>query len=523
LGNEFMPPLYEGTLLYMPTGLPGMAITQGQQIVQLQDRIIKQFPEVESVFGKQGRSRTSTDPAPLEMGEATVVLKPESEWREVREDRWYSSWAPNFLKKPLGWVWPEERPMTPEELINEMDRALRVPGVSSSWTMPIKGRIDMLSTGIRTPIGIKVLGPKLEPIQEIGQQIEQALKDVPGTRNIYAERVVSGYFYDFKVKREEAARYGLTVGDVEDMIETAVGGKNITQTVEGRERFPVNVRDARELRDEPQRLDRVLVATPTGAQVPLAQLAEIRPTMGPPVVKSEGAELVGYVYVDVAGRDLGSYVDEAMRIVQDKVSLPSGYHLIWSGQYEYMQRAKQRLIYVVPLTLLIIFVLLYLNFQSITETMIVLLSIPFALVGGIWLLYLLGYNLSVAVWVGIIALAGVAAETGVVMIVYLDEAYDKAVAEGKMNTLQDLYEAVIHGAVMRVRPKMMTVTAIMAGLLPIMWSHGTGADMMKRIAAPMVGGMVTSTILTLVIIPVIYDMWRGRQLRRQGKGVGPSH
>ncbi|RMG55022.1 MAG: efflux RND transporter permease subunit [Acidobacteria bacterium] len=522
LGSEFMPPLYEGSLLYMPTGLPGMSITQAQQVLQLQDRIINQFPEVASVFGKAGRARTSTDPAPLEMMETTIILKPESEWRTVRQDRWYSSWAPHWLKRPLGWFWPETRRLTPEELIDEMDQALRLPGISNSWTMPIKGRIDMLTTGIRTPIGIKVLGPDLQVIQQIGQHIEQVLKDVPGTRNIYAERVVGGYFYDFQIDRDEAARYGLTVGDVEDIIETAIGGKNIAQTVEGRERFPINVRYARELRDEPQKLERVLVATPTGAQVPLAQLAHIRPSMGPPVIKSEDGELVGYVYVDVAGRDLGSYVEEARRIVQEQVPMPPGYHLVWSGQYEYMQRAKQRLLYVIPLTLLIIFVLLYLNFKSVTKTMIVLLSVPFALVGGIWLLYLLGYNLSVAVWVGIIALAGVAAETGVVMIVYLDEAYEERLHAGKMKTWRDLYDAVIHGAVMRVRPKMMTVTAIMAGLLPIMWSHGTGADVMKRIAAPMVGGMVTSTILTLVIIPVIYDMWRGFQLRRQAKAQIPG-
>ncbi|MFB3127009.1 MAG: efflux RND transporter permease subunit, partial [Candidatus Acidiferrales bacterium] len=486
LGSEFMPPLYEGSLLYMPTGLPGMSIAEAGRVLQLQDKIVMQFPEVKSVFGKAGRARTPTDPAPLTMMENTIVLKPESEWRPG---------------------------MTPEKLINEMDAALKIPGISNSWTMPIKGRIDMLTTGIRTPVGIKILGPDLKVIEKIGEEIERALKDVPGTRNIYAERVVSGYFYDFEIDRRAVARYGLTVGDVQDVIETAIGGKNITSTIEGRERFPINVRYARELRDEPQKLERVLVATPTGAQVPLSQLARMRMTMGPPAIKSENAELVGYVFVDVTGRDLGGYVKEAQQVVQEKVQMPPGYHLLWSGQYEYMQRATERLTYVVPLTLLIIVVLLYANFNSMGKTMIVLLSVPFALVGGIWLIYLLGYNLSVAVWVGFIALAGVAAETGVVMIVYLDEVFERRLREGTMTTAKNLYDAIIEGAVGRVRPKMMTVIAITAGLLPIMWSHGTGADVMKRIAAPMVGGMVTSTILTLIVIPVIYEMWRDWQLR----------
>jgi Cu(I)/Ag(I) efflux system membrane protein CusA/SilA len=493
LGSEFMPPLYEGSLLFMPTGLPGMSITKAEQVMQLQDKIIKQFPEVQSVFNKAGRSRTPTDPAPLEMMEATIVLKPESQWRPG---------------------------MTPEKLIQEMDSALHIPGTSNSWTMPIKGRIDMLSTGIRTPVGIKILGPDLNVIQQLGEKIEQAVKDVPGTRNAYAERVVSGYYYDFKIDRKAVARYDLSIANVEDVIESAIGGKNISTTVEGRERFPVNVRYARDFREEPEELQRVLVSTPSGSQVPLTQLAQLRITTGPPVIKSEDGELAGYVYVDIAGRDLGGYVAEAQRVVAHKVTLPPGYHLAWSGQYEYMLRAKERLKYVLPLTLLIIVVLLYSNFNSLSKTFIVLLSVPFALVGGVWLVYLLGYNLSVAVWVGFIALAGVAAETGVVMIVYLDEVYDRRLADGMMITTRDLYDAIIEGAVMRVRPKMMTVTAIIAGLLPIMWSHGTGADVMKRIAAPMVGGMVTSTILTLIVIPVIYQMWRNWQLRH-GSGNTP--
>ena len=486
LGSEFMPPLYEGSLLYMPSGLPGMSITKALEVTQLEDKIIKQFPEVVSVFGKAGRSRTSTDPAPIEMGEATITLKPEEEWRKG---------------------------MTPEKLVNEMDAALKVPGISNSWTMPIKGRTDMLSTGIRTPIGIKIFGPDLAVTEQIGKQIEDVVRNIPGTRNVYAERVVSGYYEDFKIDRDAIARYGLTVADVEDAIESAIGGMNISTTIEGRERFPVNVRYLRDYRSDPQALDRVLVATPSGAQVPITQLAKIDLTMGPPVIKSENAQLVGYVYVDVTGVDIGTYVQRAMQAVQQKVKVPPGHRLEWSGQWEYMQRAKQTLKYVVPLTLLIILVLLYSNFNSVAKTLIVMLSVPFALVGGIWLIYLLHYNTSVAVWVGFIALAGVAAETGVVMIVYLDEVYEHRLKEGQMTTPKDLYDAIIEGAVMRVRPKMMTVTAIMAGLLPIMWSHGTGADLMKRIAAPMVGGMVTSTILTLIVIPVIYEMWRGWQMR----------
>lgn len=491
LGSEFMPPLYEGSLLYMPSGLPSMSITNALKVTQLEDKIIKQFPEVLSVFGKAGRSRTSTDPAPIEMGEATIILKPEENW-------------------PKG--------MTPEKLVNDIDTALKVPGVSNSWTMPIKGRTDMLSTGIRTPIGIKIFGPDLKVTEQIGKQIEDVLRDIPGTRNVYAERVVSGYYEDFKIDRDAIARYGLTVEEVEDVIESAVGGMNISTTIEGRERFPVNVRYLRDYRSDPQTLDRILVATPDGAQVPITQLAKIYLTKGPPVIKSEDAQLVGYVYVDVTGVDLGTYVQRAMQVVQQKVKLPASHRLEWSGQWEYMQRAKETLKYVVPLTLLIILVLLYSNFHSVVKTLIVMLSVPFALVGGFWLIYLLHYNTSVAVWVGFIALAGVAAETGVVMIVYLDEVYERRLKEGKMTAAKDLYDAIIEGAVMRVRPKMMTVTAIMAGLLPIMWSHGTGADLMKRIAAPMVGGMVTSTILTLIVIPVIYEMWRGWQMRHAGSG-----
>jgi Cu(I)/Ag(I) efflux system membrane protein CusA/SilA len=488
LGSEFMPPLNEGMIFYMPTTLPGISVTEAGRILQLQDRILMAFPEVLRVFGKSGRAETPTDPAPFSMGETTVMLKPESEWRP-------------------GMTW--------DKLVEEMDRAVRLPGVANAWTMPIKNRIDMLSTGIRTPVGIKIFGPDLKKIEEIGRQIEGILPQVSGTRTVFAERVAGGYYLDIDIRREEVARYGLMVGDVGMLIESAIGGESISSTVEGRERYPINVRYARELRDDVEKLRRVLVPTMNGAQVPLGQLADIRLTTGPAMIKNEEGQLVGYVYVDMAGRDIGGYVEEAKKIVAEKVKLPQGYTLVWSGQYEYLQRAKERLLYVVPLTILIIFVLLYLNFQSVAKSLIVLLSVPFALVGGIWLLDFLDYNLSVAVWVGIIALAGVAAETGVVMIVYLDEVYERRLREGSMSNERDLNEAIIEGAVQRVRPKMMTVMAIIAGLLPIMWSHGTGADVMKRIAAPMIGGMVTSTILTLAVIPAIYALWRGWELKRK--------
>jgi Cu(I)/Ag(I) efflux system membrane protein CusA/SilA len=486
LGSEFMPPLNEGMIFYMPTTLPGISVTQASRLLQIQDRILKSFPEVERVFGKSGRAETPTDPAPFSMMETTVMLKPESEWRK-------------------GMTW--------DKLVEEMDRALRIPGVANAWTMPIKNRIDMLSTGIRTPVGVKIFGPDLKKIEEIGKQLEGILQPIAGTRTVFAERVTGGYYLDINIRRDAVARYGLMVGDVGMLIESAIGGESISSTIEGRERYPINLRYARELRDDPEKLKRVLVPVMDGAQVPLGQLADIQFTAGPSMIKNEEGQLVGYVTVDMAGRDIGGYVEEAKRVVAQKIKLPQGYTLSWSGQYEYMQRAKERLIYVIPLTILIIFVLLYLNFQSVAKTLIVLLSVPFALIGSIWLLYFLGYNLSVAVWVGIIALAGVAAETGVVMIVYLDEVFERRVREGSLTSMKDLSEAIIEGAVQRVRPKMMTVMAIIAGLLPIMWSHGAGADVMKRIAAPMIGGMVTSTILTLAVIPAIYALWRGRKMR----------
>ena len=452
----------------------------------MQDRMLKTFPEVEWVFGKAGRAETSTDPAPFSMGETTVMLKPESQWR-------------------AGMTW--------EKLVDEMDKKIRLPGVANAWTMPIKNRIDMLSTGIRTPVGVKIFGPDLNKIEEIGRQLEKVLSSVPGTRSVFAERVTGGYYLDFELKREEIARYMLAVEDIQMIIESAIGGESITTTVEGRERYPVSVRYARELRDDPEKLKRVLIPTMNGAQVPLGQLAELRLTSGPAMIRDEDGQLAGYVFVDMAGRDIGSYVEEAKRKVAEQVQLPTGYTLSWSGQYEFIQRAKERLMYVVPLTLLIIFVLLYMNLRSATKCGIVLLAIPFSMIGAIWFVYLLGYNLSVAVWVGIIALAGVDAETGVIMLFYLDQAYEKWRKEGRMRTIADLREAITEGAVKRIRPKMMTVMAILVGLLPIMWSHGAGADVMKRIAAPMIGGVISSFLLELMVYPAIYEVWRGRKMR----------
>ncbi len=487
IGSEFMPPLDEGSILYMPTSLPGMSVTEAKKVLHTQDKLLAQFPEVDRVFGKVGRARTATDPAPLSMVETTVTLKPIAEWRE-------------------GMTW--------DNLVKEMDSVLQFPGMPNIWWMPIQTRTEMLATGIRSPIGIKIFGPDLEGIEAVAVQIEKAVQDIPGTRSAFAERVTGGYFVDFNVRREAAARYGLTVEQVEQIIQTAIGGMNISQTIEGRERYPINVRYARELRDNLGALERVLVPTPSGAQVPMAQLADIRTVTGPPMIRDESAQLVGFVFVDIVDRTLGDYVADAKQFVREKVDVPAGYRIAWGGQFEYMERAKEKLKLVVPLTLFIVFFLLYMNFNAIGETLIVMLSVPFALVGGVWLLYLLDYNLSVAVWVGIIALVGVAAETGVVMLVYLDEAWHRRVIEGR-TTYADLREAVIEGAVQRVRPKVMTVGTTIIGLMPIMVGIGTGSDVMKRIAAPMVGGLVTSAILTLAIIPAIYVIWKGWGLSRE--------
>ena len=485
LGAEFMPPLNEGTILYMPTTVPGLSIPEATKVLQVQDQLLTTFPEVERVFGKMGKAPTATDPAFVGMAEITVTLKPEAQWRP-------------------GMTW--------DQLLDEMDAKLRIPGFPNIWWMPIQTRTEMITTGVRSPVGIKVLGPDLITIERIGLEIEQVLATVPGTKSAFAERLNEGYYLDLIVNRQEAARYGLTVGDVQSVITSAIGGETVTTTVEGRERYPVNVRYKRELRDDPDRLKRVLIPTPSGAQIPLGQIAEIVITQGPPSIADEAGSLAGLVSVSVSGRDLRGYVQDAQRAVHELVTLPSGYRLIWTGQYEHLVRAEERLKLVVPVTLAVILLLLYLNFRSLAKSLIVLLSVPFAMIGAIWYLHYLGYNLSVAVWVGIIALAGVAAETGVVMLVYLDEAYERRVREGRMATAQDLRDAIMEGAVQRVRPKMMTVAAIMGGLLPIMWTTGTGADVMKRIAAPMIGGMVSSTALTLLVIPILYALWRGLSL-----------
>jgi len=507
LGSEFMPPLDEGVLLYMPATLPGISVTEAQKLLQVQDKVLKSFPEVERVFGKAGRAETATDPAPFSMMETVVVLKPHMEWPKVH--RWYSSWAPEWLKKFLRRITPEHK--TTQELIygpGGLNEAMQFPGVSNAWTMPIKARVDMLTTGVRTPVGIKIMGSDLGKVQELGEHIEMVLKDVPGTTSVYAERTAGGYFLDFGLKREELARYGLSVGQVEDVIMSAVGGENVTTTVEGRERYPVNVRYLRDFRSNFDKLNRTVVPTMMGAQIPMAQLADVKLVSGPSMIRDENGRLSGYVYVDVTGRDIGSYVNDAKKAILQNVTLPPGYTLVWSGQYEYMQRVKQRLAIVLPITLLIIAMLLYLNTGSAAKTVIIFLAVPFSAVGAIWFLYLLGYNTSIAVWVGLIALMGVDAETGVFMLLYLDLAYHEMEAKGKMKSLADLREAIIHGAVKRLRPKVMTVGVMFTGLVPIMWSVGTGADVMKRIAAPMIGGIFTSFIMELVVYPAIYEIWR---------------
>jgi Cu(I)/Ag(I) efflux system membrane protein CusA/SilA len=490
LGSEFMPSLNEGTLFYMPVSLPSMSITKAAELLQTQDKIIKRFPEVDSVFGKAGRANTATDPAPVEMVETVINLKPQADWRPG---------------------------MTVDKLVAEMNQALQFPGVSNAWTMPIKARIDMLSTGIRTPVGVKVYGSDLDQIDRLARQVEAAIRTVPGTTSAYAERVTGGYYLNIEPNRPALARYGLTIKDVQEIVQSGLGGETVTTTVEGRERFGVIVRYPRGLRDDPQAIARdVLVNMPDGTAIPLGEVATVTVTQGPPSIRTENAQLVDYIYVDMQGRDLGSYIADAQKTVRDQVKLVPGSRIEWSGQFEYLQRAEARLKVVVPLTLFIIFVLLYLNFGRLAETLIVMLSVPFALIGGIWLTYFMDFNMSVAVAVGFIALAGVAAETGVVMLIYLDHALTdverRRRAEERPLTRDDVYAAIREGAVERVRPKMMTVTAIMAGLLPILWSTGTGSEVMQRIAVPMVGGMISSTVLTLIVIPAIYAVVKSRRV-----------
>ncbi len=491
LGSEFMPPLNEGTILYMPSTIPGISITQSRQMLQVTDRIIKSFPEVTSVFGKAGKADTSTDPAPLEMIETIINLKPQSQW-------------------PRGVTW--------KGLINQMNAALNVPGVTNAWTMPIKGRTDMLTTGIRTPVGIKIYGPNLGEMENIGKMLESTLGKIPGTRSVFAERAVGGHYIDFDINREAIARYGLTISNVEDVIETAIGGMSIGKVIDGRERFAIALRYPRELRDNTDNLKMTLVPTPSGAQIPIGELASIHRVNGPPMIRDENGMLSDWVYVDLNTSNIGGYVERAKKAVNDEIikkgMLPAGYTLEWTGEYKYMEHAKKTLMIVIPLTLFIVFLLLYFNKHSVTEALIVMLAIPFSLTGAFWGLYIVHYELSVAVWVGIIALAGVDAETGVVMLVYLDEAYHRWIDEGKMHTENDLKESIMYGAVQRIRPKMMTVVAIIMGLAPIMWSHGSGADVMKRIAMPMIGGVFTSAIMELVVYPVIYLYWKRRTLPR---------
>ncbi len=487
LGSEFMPPLYEGDLLYMPTTLPGISITKAREILQQTDKIIKSFPEVKSVFGKIGRAETATDPAPLSMIETTIQLKPQEEWREG---------------------------MTPKKLVEEMNAAIQIPGLTNAWTMPIKTRIDMLSTGIKTPVGIKIGGPDLEVLQRIGKEIEQLAKTIPGTRSAYAERSVGGNYVDFEINRDAAARYGLSVQQIQDVIMSAIGGMNITKTVEGLERYPVNLRYLRDYRENIEALKRVLIPTPGGGNIPLEEVADLIIRKGPPAIKSENARPNAWVYIDLKDIDVGTYVENAKRIISEQIDLPPGYSLIWSGQYEYMERASKKLAMVIPLTLLLVIVLLYINTKSFVKTGIILLALPFSMVGAVWYLFIADYNTSVAVWVGIIALLGVSAETGVVMLLYLDIAYDKFKNSGMMNSLADLKEAVFEGAVKRIRPKMMTVMTTLLGLLPIIIGMGTGSDVMKRIAAPMVGGIITSLIMELTLFPAIFYILKKRELKK---------
>ncbi|MBP8846436.1 MAG: efflux RND transporter permease subunit, partial [Thermoanaerobaculia bacterium] len=506
LGQEFMPPLGEGSILYMPTTLPGLSVTEAETLLQAQDRVLASFPEVETVHGKAGRAETSTDPAPFSMMETTVVLRPEREWRS--RETWYSGWAPEFLKGLLRPFWPDR--IGYDELIGEMDRALRIPGVTNAWTMPIKARIDMLSTGVRTPVGIKILGRDLDEIERLGEELEPILQAVPGTRSVFAERVAGGAFLDIEPRRDRLARHGLTVGELQRVIGAAVGGERVTTVVAGRERYPVTVRYPRELREDPDRLARVLVPVPGGAQVPLAQLADIRLVHGPAMVRNENGFLAGYVFVDVAGRDIGGYVAAAKRAVGERLTLPAGTSLVWSGQYENMLRVRARLRVIVPITLALIFVLLYVNSGSPFKAGLIMATVPFSAIGAIWLFHLLGYHVSIAAWVGMIALLGLDAEMAIFMLLFLDLSWKEYRERGLLTSRAAVDEALLHGAVKRARPKMMTVATAFFGLLPILFATSAGADVMKRVAAPMIGGLVTSFLAELLLYPAAYKLWKLR-------------
>jgi copper/silver efflux system protein len=514
LGSEFMPPLDEGSLFYMPTTMPGISIAQAQKLLQETDRILTRFPEVDRVFGKAGRAETPTDPAPLSMLETVITLKPKSEWPKV--DTWYSSWAPSWARAILRHVTPDH--ITQEELVARMNAALKIPGVSNAWTMPIKGRIDMLTTGIRTPVGLKVSGADLATVEAIGSKIESILPSVKGTRSVFAERTGVGYFLDIDWKREALARYGLSVDEAQTAVLNAIGGETVTTTIEGRERYPVNVRYMRDFRGDLGALGRVLVAASGGQrQIPLSELATLKTVSGPSMIRDEDGLLTGYVYVDLEGRDPGSYVEEAAPLIREKVQIPTGYAISWSGQHEAMLRVAQKLKVVVPLTLGLVLLLLYMNTRSAVKTLIVALAVPFSAVGALWFLYLIGYNVSVGVWVGLIALLGVDAGTGVFMLLYLDLAYEQAKRDGRLRTLEDLRHAILQGAVKRVRPKFMTVATMFLGLVPIMWATGTGSDVMKRIAAPMIGGILTSFLLELLVYPPVYQLWKWNfEMKRDG-------
>ena len=513
LGSEFMPPLREGTILYMPSAVePGMSVSEAQKALQIQDKILRTFPEVERVFGKAGRANTSTDPAPFTMMETTIILKPDSEWRE--QPRWYSSWAPGWLKGLLRPFWRDR--ISQEDLENEMNAKLQLPGISNAWTMPIKGRLDMLSTGIRTPVGIKVSGADLATIERVAKETEAVIQKVPGTRSVYAERVAGGYFLDFVLKREQLARYGLSVDDANMMVMTAVGGDNQSTTVEGRERYGINVRYARDYREDLSSLRRVLLPLPGGqGQIPMEEIADVVLAQGPSMIRDENGLLAGYVYVDfdTSKIDVGELRRPRRRRRSPPGSqLPTGYSMVWSGQYENMLRVKERLKLIIPLTLVLIFGLLYMNTKSSFKAALVMAAVPFSAIGAVWLLWALGYNISIAVWVGMIALMGLDAETGVFMLLFLDLSHDEYKAKGLLHTRRDLVEAIVHGAVKRVRPKAMTVFAAMIGLLPIMWSVGIGADLMKRIAAPMIGGLVTSFLMELLVYPAVYFLWKKKEV-----------
>ncbi len=508
IGSEFMPPLEEGSLMYMPTTMPGISIAEAQRLLQVTDGILKTFPEVDHVLGKTGRAETATDPAPLSMLETIVVLKPHSQWR--RTHTWYSSWAPNWILPALRHITPDH--ISEPDLVAQMNEALKIPGLSNYWTMPIRGRIEMLTTGIRTAVGLKVQGGDVNRIQEVGRQVETVLAGVPGTRSVFAERTADGYFLDVTWDRKALASNGLSIEDAQTALSTAVGGENVSTTIEGRERYPINVRYKRDFRSDLEALGRVLVTAGGDKQIPLSELATIRMLNGPSMIRNEDGLLTGYVFVDVAGRAPGDYVTQARRELQNKLQLPAGYTILWSGQYESAERVRQRLLLVVPVTLAIILFLLYCNTQSIVKTAIITLAVPFSAVGALWMVYLLGYNMSIAVWVGIIALLGIDAETGVFMLLYLDLAYEKARRQHARLTRTQLYEAIVEGAAKRLRPKFMTFATMSVGLIPILWSTGSGSEIMKRIAAPMVGGIVTSFLLELLVYPAIYAFWREREL-----------